>query len=92
MDLLETLQLFMAAVTQGLVLRRFAATEEYFGIFSRRIAHRRKSSVLVRAIAEWLAGAQSAGAPPVIFAGFNENTVGGVCSAFGLVHFRYPLQ
>jgi hypothetical protein len=66
----------VAAVAEGLIGRVFAAAKIGSFRFGGFESHGRKSCAFVASIAEWLVGAEAAGAPGIALASFEFNGVG----------------
>lgn len=80
----------MAAVAQWLIGGGFTAAEKNLAVRLCFKAHRRKSGVHVRAIAEGLTGTEAAGTPEIGVPCFDLDAVGGVRCALGFIHNQVP--
>src|ERR671922_1694253 len=80
----------VGAVAQRLLVCRFAATEPYLCCRSRRVFEGRKTEGLVRAVAERLALAAAADAPPVGLAGLDIDGIGRLLRRDWFCHVGLP--
>ncbi len=80
----------MATVAEHAVLAVLAAAEVYRAAFVGLVLDRTEFAALMRAVAERLGLALSAGAPPVDLSVFDDDGIGGFLCDFGRGHGVAP--